>query len=220
MADLKISELASVADIQASDELVLARVGATKKVAGSVLATQAELDAHTAATYDYERIWFEAEGWKGWTYPPNLSTVNLTLVTQRVIYVLLSLRAGDTVSKLIFWVGATAATVTTIKAGLYSTASARLAVSANSPTKLDAFGPAGIDMTTPYVVPTTGLYYAAILVVATTPGALHSASALTGKGNTGEQTVNIMAMLQNSQTDLPDPAVMTATTQPFWVGWA
>lgn len=128
----------------------------------------------------------------------------------------LPLYAGDIVSELLFAVSVVAGTVTTIKAGLYGTSGNRLAVSNNTATAFDALGPvASFTMTTPYTVPTTGIYYAAVLSVASVPGTLHCITGQAGKG-----TGFALCGTEAGQTDLDATATITAANAMLWVGYA
>jgi len=108
------------------------------------------------------------------TFQRNLagSATQASLVSATLRLAAIRLVAGQTVTNVGFRTGTTAANGPTHSlTGLYTyhaTAPVRVATSADKTT--DAIGASAFiayAMTTPYVVPTTGLYYAALMVVAT-----------------------------------------------------
>lgn len=163
-----------------------------------------------------------ALGYGGMNFSPYVTDAATALVSQRLLGTLIPVRNGDIISKLHFSVSVAAATVTTIKVGLYSAAAtpARLAVSANTTTAMDNIGITGIALTTPYTVTANGFLYAVLLSDATTAGTVGTATGYTGKATSS--TVGwpqSMAITQTGQTDLPATITPTLATTPMWWSW-
>lgn len=135
-------------------------------------------------------------------------------------YTALPLLRGMVVTKLWFLVSVNAGTVTTIKAGLYTAAGAQVAVSANAATAFDTDDAyASLTLSTPYTVPTTGTYHAAVLSVATTAGSLGAIAGIAGKG-TAIGSGPVLAGTEASLTDLQATSTITTSIVPLWVGWS
>lgn len=173
-----------------------------------------------SAEKPYSQILTEGVGLKGENfYRGAVGSVSQTFANQTVYYTLLPLRAGDIVTNMYFVCNGVVQTITTNKMGLYTTASSRVAISANNTTNL-ATGPTpAFVLTSPYTVPTTGVYYAALLVDATTPGAFVRGASITtvvpavagGPFLSGTQT---------GQADLPATATISSSGGGLaWVGW-
>jgi hypothetical protein len=117
--------------------------------------------------------------------PRYLAGTATTAGTSGTVYLAaVYLYAGQLVSNITITTGGTAFTTPTNQFfGLYSgnpTAPALLATSANqTTTALPANTVKTLAMTTPYRVPTSGIYYVAFMVTATTMGTLNGPAALT-----------------------------------------
>lgn len=140
------------------------------------------------------------------------SLVNGQVLTSGTIYfVLVGLSAGTTVSNLSFGLTANAVTTTLNKVGLYDTGGNRLALSADISASVTAGAPKIVTaaMLTPYAVPTTGVYYCAVIGVDSTV-----ISVLRGASNNAAQLAigsnPAAAGVQTGQTDLVNPAAITA----------
>lgn len=132
------------------------------------------------------------------------------------------LLAGDVVSNLSIIVTAAGAAATLSKLGLYSKAGVLLASSVDQGTSWQSAGPKTVAMSTPYTVPTTDLYYVALLYVGT------STLAAFARG-WGSGTTALIAAIgsgslpfasQAGLSDLPAPATLVNTAAPlaFWMG--
>lgn len=124
------------------------------------------------------------------------------LANQRVTVVQIPLLAGDVVASLSFWAGTTgAATPVHQYFALYDLAGARLAISADDTTT--AWSPntkKKLAMTAAYTVPTTGDYYATILVGATTVPTLLGVG---GTANVQAATPMVAASADSGTTTIP-----------------
>lgn len=139
------------------------------------------------------------------------------LTTQVMTAVALPLRAGDVVTSLTFVSATTAAgTPTNWWFALYSTAAtpALLAQTADQLTAAWAANTAKtVALATPYTVPTTGVYYAAIMVKATTPPTLAGATvhvSASGAVVTGQKVLAVTS--GSSLTDTAPATLATPTT--------
>lgn len=146
-----------------------------------------------------------------------------TMIDGTVYAMLVPLRAGDVVTNIsLILNGPAGADVTASKVGLYSLAGTLLASSADQGTAWQSVGTKTVALASPYTVPATGGYYAALFAKATTTlpkpfcGA-GSASQINGAAiGSGAHPSGIMA----SQTDLPATATFTFTASliSYWVG--
>lgn len=146
------------------------------------------------------------------------ATSNLSaLTTQVMLSVGLPLEVGDLVTNLTFTSGGTAAgTPTNWWFALYDTQStpALIAQTADQTTTAWAANTAmTVALSTAYLVPKTGLYYAAIMVKATTPPTLAGVAvenaAVAGAVITGQK---VLAQTSGSSLTTTAPATITSAT--------
>lgn len=163
-----------------------------------------------------------ALGLTGMNFSPYAMDTATALTSGTSKGTLIPVIGGDTISELFWSVSVASGTITTIKVGLYSAAAtpARLAVSANTTTAMDAIGIARCPLTAPYTVTATGFIYAVILSVATTAGTVGTNAGYTGKAtsSTGGWPVSL-SITEASQTDLDATITPTLATTPMWWGW-
>ncbi|MES2211322.1 MAG: hypothetical protein V4515_14260 [Chloroflexota bacterium] len=137
-----------------------------------------------------------------------------TGVTGTVYYTTIPLLAGMLVTNLAIGVGAAAVLPVVSKVGLYDAAGNRLALSADQGVSWATAGLKTIGMIAPYRVLTTGLYYAAILSIATTTPATIMRGSTGNFGATSWMTGigagQIPFGTQTGQADLPNPGVIAA----------
>ena len=133
----------------------------------------------------------------------------------------LGLLAGDKVTNVLVDVTAAIQAITTFKVGLYDAGGNLLASSANNTTNLatgiNAFAltvPA-TGQVVPFVVPADGLYYLAVVIVATTMGC--SAQALRGRVRVARSARSKKAIVRTAQTDIP--ATLGSTVVGSAGGW-
>lgn len=149
---------------------------------------------------------------------------NVLLTSGTVRYGYLALKTGDVVERVHCWVDAAAATVTTIKGGLYSytgTTGTLLGASGNTTTAFDVLGLATLTLSTPYTVTADGHYLVAFICVATTPATL----LLVGSGFLGSAAGRggssiIVSGEEAAQTDLDASSTITTGDTSIWVGWS
>lgn len=133
-------------------------------------------------------------------------------------FMLIGLRAGDTVSNIALAVSTVGVTPTLSKVGLYSKTGVQLGVSADlgtlwTTTSSIKFGP----LITPYVVPVDDAYYASFICkAATLPTFLRgSTSAVFASNSPGYNPGGTIPGL----TDMPSPATIgNASPIAYWVG--
>jgi len=129
------------------------------------------------------------------------------------------LYAGQLVSNISLSSASTAAgTPTNYRFGLYDGSRNKLAESANQTTSAWAANTIKtLAMTTPYRVPTSGLYYIGYYMTATTVPTLKGQTAKTGGQLAGTAPIIQGTSSTGLTTALPDPAgAITASTASFW----
>ena len=177
-----------------------------------------------------EEIKLDSLGLLSWTCDPFAGEAGgATLTSQQVYFSAIPVRAGMNITGLVFSVAVAAAgtTPTTIKAGLYSTAFARLGLSANVAaasywTAAVAF--VQVPLTATYPVTSEGLLYGAFLQdgswgttqMQITRNGLQNATYATGPIS----GYPVMSSRQGGQTDLPATATFNTTLNqaPMWMG--
>lgn len=165
---------------------------------------------------DRDTVLYEVVGIRGENLP-YMAIDNVSALTSGTTrFGAIPFRGGTTVSTLKFMVSAVASGVTTIKAGLYDTSGNRLAASANTTSAMSATGITSIDLATPYAVPSSGMYLAALLVVASGAGSVGIMTAVTGKGSSSF----LICGTEAGQTDLDATATISSATSIQWWGWA
>lgn len=137
---------------------------------------------------------------------------------------LIGLNVGDVITNLHCVCQTTAASVTTLKMGLYAGgalggAVARLAVSGNVTTAFDSTGLATFPLSSPYTVTATGGYFVALISVATTGGSVARAGVTGTGGAAGAGSGYALGgNVSGGGTDLGTSITLTATTNIIWVG--
>lgn len=138
------------------------------------------------------------------------------LTTQVMLSAAILLYAGDVVTNLTFMSGATAAgTPTNWWFALYDTQAtpALIAQSADQTTGAWAADTAKtLALSAPYTVPTTGIYYAAIMVKATTPPTLIGASVQADASGAVVTGQKVLARTSGSALAATAPATIAAPT--------
>lgn len=130
-----------------------------------------------------ESIMRRAQGIISESFPRTAFGNQSTNTTATVYYVGIPLLTGDVISSLVVAVGIVGSGLTLAKVGLYTPAGVLVASSADISGQLTSLGQKVGTFTTPYTVTASGLYYAAVVQVGTTPAALvrgSTASAATG----------------------------------------
>lgn len=203
LADLTAAGRALIDDADASAQLTTLGVSTFMKTVVD------DADAATAQT----TLGVVGTGERDWTLPTGAiaQTISRTdgatdigvLNSGRLSLIGIYLRKGMTVSSISVWSRTTAAVTPTNQwFALYSSAAALLAVSADDTTTAWAANTKKtLAMTTPYVVPTSGMYYIGICVVAATPPTL---SGIGGLGTA--QMAELPMPTATANTGLTNPA--------------
>lgn len=133
-----------------------------------------------------------------------------------VYYMLVGLYAGQTITNVVIGVDAGGTVMTLGKVGVYTTAGLQVAVSADQTTAWQVAGMYQTALISPYVVPTTGAYYFAVLSVGATAPSLSRGANSTSSGRVIGTGVRTCAS-QAGQADLPASA--TFSDGPGFVPW-
>jgi hypothetical protein len=146
------------------------------------------------------------------------------LTTQVMTSVAICLEAGDVVTNLTFMSGATAANVpTNWWFGLYDT-QATPALIAQTADQLTAAWAADtaktLALSAPYTVPTTGVYYAAVMVKATTPPTLIGATVQADASGAVVTGQKVLARTSGSALTGTAPGTIAASTTVGTVPYA
>jgi hypothetical protein len=143
---------------------------------------------------------------------------------QRVYYILAELTAGDSIASLSVVVSTGGTGTTLVKLGIYDTAGNLLRATGDNHASFNgATGLITTNLTSAYVVPTSGAYYLAFLSVGGTPPVLLSPSSTVADAGWTKLLGSGVApcAFQSSQTDLPNPASFTSNSTgalPIWIG--
>ena len=170
---------------------------------------------------DADQLLVSGRGLVSENYPAGDAVGASIGVTQTLYAGLIGLRSGDVVTSVTICSSTAAASLTLAKVGLYSTAGVQLASSAtNHGAYNGATGYISTALSSAYTAPTSGVVYAVILQVGTTPTTFTRGYAInaTAWGAIGSNPA-IFAH-QTGQADLPAPAtlVTNASTLPIWFG--
>ncbi len=181
----------------------------------------AELQASILAT-SQEAVMRQARGVLGETFNVAACVGSLAMVSGVVYYNALPLLAGQTITNLTLFVQAAGVSLTLSKLGLYDASLNRLALSADQGTAWQSVGNKTAPMITPYIVPASGLYYAAAFATgaSTMPSVTRGSSGSIADGGALGSGAKMFGS-QTAQTDLPTTGVMTtsiaATQFMMWV---
>lgn len=165
-----------------------------------------------------EQVNLDAQGMVAQTFDRVAVDGFTALSDQRLYLTLIPLRAGQVLTNAVIIITVAGGTLTLGKIGIYDSAFNLVAETANQTTEWETTGTISTALTTPYTVPSTGGYYAAIVSSGTTrPTVAHGkASATTAEAvGSGLKPHGI----QGSQTDLPDDASISGGQMPIWIGF-
>lgn len=161
-----------------------------------------------------------ARGLKTETATPNSSIGGLGIVDGTVYYIGVGLFAGTSIAGAAIEVTAAGVALTLSKVGLYDSSLNRLAISADQGAAWQATGPFSASFTGAVVIPSTGLYYAAVISKGgTTPTVFRTGQAMNLIGPIGAGLAPFGR--QTGQTDLPATGALSVggTTDPVpWIG--
>lgn len=161
---------------------------------------------------------FQGRGIVSESTPFNCLTASaFTTPTQQLTGSLVGLRAGDTVTGIIFDASIAALTITLAQVALYSGAGVLLGNSADFSGTIGSSGLKTIPLTAPVAIPTSGGYYLCILSVysAGTLGLFFTGAAASALGfalNSGLRADVAMA----GQAALPSQATFAGGTNACW----
>ena len=167
-----------------------------------------------------------AQGIVAETCPRATITGGGAMVSGTVYYMQIELVRGQILTTSHIVVGTAGSAVTFAKIGLYDTAGLLLASTADQTSAWATVGVHSQAFTAPYTVPTTGLYYAAWLCVASTTvpaSGIASAPQVPNVGNgVAAPSGGLVFGSLVSQVDLPASGAIAAGTAPalIWVGFS
>lgn len=148
------------------------------------------------------------------------------MVSGTVYYVQVYLFRGQVLATTHIVVGTAGSGVTFGKVGLYDSTGVLLASTADQTNGWTAVGTHSQAFAVAYTVPVTGIYYAALLTLASPTAPSPGISSTPQAGNIGNggaaPSGGLVCASQTGQTDLPAPATIAAGTAPgvFWVGFS
>lgn len=154
------------------------------------------------------------------TFPRQAGSANQSMGSGTAYFAAMPFLAGDLVSNLLICVTAAGTSLTLSKLGLYATDGTQLAASADQGTAWQSLGVKAAPMATPYEIPADGVYYGCFFVTsaASPPGLLRAHNA-TITGGVAASGFPAALATQGSLSDLPSPAVLTATSPiSIWMG--
>jgi hypothetical protein len=188
--------------------------------AGATTYLNRDAVAHTARQVALMR----AQGYYAESSPLNaVANLQTTTGTGVVLYSPIGLLAGDVVSSMQLRCSTLGSGFSGIgmKVGLYSSASALLASSADCSTAFGSTGVKTVAMTTPYTITADGAYYCAVLAIASTTPTLIRANVAAAACGIATGGVVSPGGQQTGQTDLPAAATITFNSgNVFWFGVA
>lgn len=161
------------------------------------------------------------EGVNAETFPRHAMTGGSILVGGTGYYSAIALLQGETVSNITICVTTAGVAMTLSKLGLYTTAGGRLALSADQATAWESQGFKTAAMITPYVVPTSGVYYVAVIGAGgTLPFVARTALASPSISAMAIGSSAAICGSETAQTDLDPTATITVATTSFyhWAG--
>jgi hypothetical protein len=161
-----------------------------------------------------------AQGLLAETLPRRMALSTLALTSQSVYYVMAELEAGMVITNLHVGVSAAATSMTLGKLGIYDADGELVASTGAITTAWEGTGLMTHALSEPYEVPETGVYYFAVLAVASSGPTLHrgtSGNVLT-TGGIGSSPFPWGS--QGSEADLPSTATIGAGggSAAFWIG--
>jgi hypothetical protein len=215
MADTKISDLSAVTDVVGTDEYVLARSGATKKI------TAASLSSGLIAASDRRRqLELDALGIIVQTMDQKVCDQAIAPTAGNLNAALVGLVTGDVVTSIVLHVVSNGSGVTLAKVGLYDQSGTLLASSADVDTTFTSGSVPRKQVTnlsSPYTVTSDGAYYLAFVTVGGTSPTLLRASTRTSAAIAGG-VLPYGAL--SGQTDLPSSITLPAAVNSTWMAAA
>lgn len=188
--------------------------------AGSALARSLFAAPTDAAVASLLSPGLAAEGLLAQNFPRQAAAGVAIAIDGTAYFAAVELFAGQSIANVVLGV-ATAGTVMTLsKAGIYTTAGVRVAISADQGAAWQSAGLKTVPLTAPYVVPVTGTYYLALVAKGTVIptlacGSLAAVVALAGAVGSGILPYGTQA----AQTDLPANATIAAgAALGVWAG--
>jgi len=176
----------------------------------------------TEIPYTRDAIRLRGMGIVSETFPAAAATTSGLMISQTVYYNAIGFLKGDIVTYINIPVVAFGTTTTNCYVAIYDSAGNRLAVSNDLTTALDTSnGMKQCALSAPYTIPSTGLYYAAVLVVNGTPA--NCPTIARGSSNS-TVTAGIGAGVrlsgtQTGQSTMPSTATIVAGSPfAFWLG--
>jgi hypothetical protein len=171
-----------------------------------------------ATQLDRSSILVNGVGYKFWAFDPSDLTTNQGLVQSQAHFSLCPIPIGTVVTNLHIFVKTPGVALSLAKMGLYTKGGIQLAESASVTTQFESAGRATVPLITPYTIPTSDVYYAAVLCVGSTMpvvfrGFSDTLSPFAEVGSGARRYA-----IQNLISDLPTTASLTTDTQAIWMG--
>jgi hypothetical protein len=161
-----------------------------------------------------------AEGLLGQNYERTLASNTSALVDGSAYFLLVPLKAADTLTNIIIAVTSGGSGVTLSKVGIYSKTGTQLAASADQGTAWQSSGIKTIALSSPYTASADDGVYLAIVCKATVTMPVLARASSQGTVNSPVGSGVRPFAAQASQTDLPSPATLSAAGGiAYWVGW-
>lgn len=164
-----------------------------------------------------EDLQMEGYGLKFQSAPLNTAPATVALTSGLVYAVLVGLKAGETITNICTLVTTGGSSLSLVKFGLYDTAGTQLAVTADVKANFAGSGVKTSALTSPYIVPSSGAYYAAVLCTHTGTGPTIPRSAALTFTAFGSGVALVAG--EAGQTDLDSTCTLTAAanTHGLWL---
>lgn len=135
---------------------------------GSTGTWGSELNAWLDENMGFANGMAKAFGAKAWTIPPNLASTNYQTTTGYLHGCPILLSQGDVITGVGAYFQTAGAGATNCQLGILNSSFTRQAVTANTPTAAQTAGYQLLPLTSPWTVPSSGLYFLADVITATT----------------------------------------------------
>lgn len=146
------------------------------------------------------------------TFPQVVIAGSTIMIDGTVYWMAIPLQAGQVVTGAVIAISTGGAGVSLSKLGLYDSAINRLALTADQGAAWNSSGLKQAAFTAPYTVPVTGIYYFAMVAKTATTMPTPWRGVASGTGAAGLTGKPAPYGTQQTQTDLPNPGTLGATS--------